>query len=271
MNIAELLDDIRKSLQNRVKNPLLGTFTISWALCNWDIFVLLSSSYDPEAKIQAIEKKLVFAKMLGYPAISTALLIFLIPFASHACLAATLKFQSNMRALRRKIEGNELISVEEANDLRKQIDKLTSEKKKGIHEREITIEKQRNTIDITTSENAALKGKVDLLNIVVAKVISDPTKPNENNLEIKAFRDRLETEAKKIEGEESFTVGYDVKWFKQLLPFWTKLEDIYNLDLSQTIKDQNTFEVTLRKKPDLEAIQADLQRGLAEIDRAYAN
>jgi predicted transcriptional regulator len=54
--MKELLKSIFESSQERIKNPLIGTFAISWILINWKpVFILLFSKLTVEKRILEVE------------------------------------------------------------------------------------------------------------------------------------------------------------------------------------------------------------------------
>lgn len=78
----ELLPSIKNHLDDRMSNPVLGTFSLSWILLNWKVFlILIFSTKSIEDKILHIESNLVnWMTMLWLPLIFTVGYLFLLPW-----------------------------------------------------------------------------------------------------------------------------------------------------------------------------------------------
>ncbi|WP_347068625.1 hypothetical protein [Flavobacterium sp. WV_118_3] len=54
--LKELIPSFKKSIDERLSNPIIGTFTVAWLVCNWKIiFIILFSDKKIEEKIKYIE------------------------------------------------------------------------------------------------------------------------------------------------------------------------------------------------------------------------
>ena len=81
--IKEILPSIKSHLDERMSNPVLGTFAFSWIVINWKVFLILFfSDKKIEEKISYIESDLSsWTSMLWSPLGFTIVYLFLLPWA----------------------------------------------------------------------------------------------------------------------------------------------------------------------------------------------
>jgi len=80
--MKELIKSFFESSRERVKNPFIGTFAISWIFINWKpIFILLFSELKTEKRIQEIELNHTSIKYnLVLPFIISLVYVIVLPY-----------------------------------------------------------------------------------------------------------------------------------------------------------------------------------------------
>ena len=80
--LKDFLPSIKKSFDDRMTNPIVGAFTLSWCMANWKIFLILFFSDKAiEDKISVIEKSYTsLSTILYYPMFFTALYLVAFPW-----------------------------------------------------------------------------------------------------------------------------------------------------------------------------------------------
>ena len=122
--LTEILNSIKATLYDRTSSPLFGSFAVSWAVWNYRVLIVLVGDGTFDEKIKYVDGTLYptwwHVAGLGVAApLTTALAyIFLYPWPARRVYEFTATQQKRLRDLRKKIEGDELVSVEEARELR---------------------------------------------------------------------------------------------------------------------------------------------------------
>lgn len=80
--ITEVLENIFDSFKNRLKNPFIGTFTISWLIINWKpVYFVLFSKNNVEYKIDYVSMCFTnYWMILFWPSISTIFYMLFVPY-----------------------------------------------------------------------------------------------------------------------------------------------------------------------------------------------
>ena len=83
--IKEWTSSIRTNFEQRLSNPLLGAFSVSWVFFNWKALLFLSvSDKSIEDKISIVEESYSdLTTVLVYPLISAAVLTLALPWVSY--------------------------------------------------------------------------------------------------------------------------------------------------------------------------------------------
>lgn len=80
--MKELFDNLNKSIQERIRNPFLGSFLISWIIYNWNsLLILLFSNKTIEDKINTIKPKEIFyVSGFWMPILFATIYVLFIPY-----------------------------------------------------------------------------------------------------------------------------------------------------------------------------------------------
>jgi len=124
-----MLDEIRKSINStlyeRVSSPLYGAAIVSWLIWNWEIVYL--TLFIDESGIAGTKIDYILANyssihsLLTYPAISTLMLLTVIPFISNGAYYLNLIFRKWRIDKKNEVENKQLLSIEKSIELRTEI------------------------------------------------------------------------------------------------------------------------------------------------------
>lgn len=146
--MIEIIKDLYKTSNSRIKNPIISSFIISFIVYNWKvILILLFANCDVEAKIDHIEKFYSCSGNIFIPIIISIFYIILIPYINNffdyilkpsknrkneylkTSLIEDLKIQKEKAKYEREI-AEEKAGTSEINNLKEQLNSLTEEKNK---------------------------------------------------------------------------------------------------------------------------------------------
>lgn len=148
--LSDILESTKQSLLERLSNPLIGSFVISWCLWNWKFLVILfsdstvSQTFNLVSTIAFPNLWSCFTQGFLLPLISSAIYIFLIPYPSQVVYAFTLKRQREANQVKQKIQNETLLSVEESNILKEEFREYERKTKEKIASLNDEIEKLSN-------------------------------------------------------------------------------------------------------------------------------
>lgn len=134
--MKEVFESILQSAKDRVTNPILGAFVISWLIFNWDaIACFLYSTEDIEYRISCAKEYTNLTKLLCYPLTSAIVLNVGFPFISYGLekLLSTNKVRRKSLVIEEQIS---LLDVELRRESKKsEIEKIKLEKSQFEEER----------------------------------------------------------------------------------------------------------------------------------------
>ncbi|EOD9428687.1 hypothetical protein ACJ5M7_005076 [Vibrio harveyi] len=112
--LKEWTGSVRKNFEQRLSNPLLGAFSVSWVFFNWKaITVLLASNKEIEAKIEFLEQNYSDVNyLLWFPLASSLILTILLPWASYF-VQSIQEFVNKKRSLKQIQYDTDLLKAKE--------------------------------------------------------------------------------------------------------------------------------------------------------------
>lgn len=213
--IKEILPSIRNNFKERLGNPIIGTFAMSWVFCNWrTIVILLFSDKSIEKKIETITSNYSEINLiLLYPLYFTIFYVFLMPWILYGVQILQEKSNHPRRRLRYETEIilNDLklkstigeLEIEQErlrhslkNEFEQKSQELEIQREKSKYEFE--IEKERKKMEFELEER-----KADYENHLKRREseMAFENKMRELDYEEKRKRDNLELEQLKIRNE----------------------------------------------------------------------
>ncbi|MGC4023396.1 MAG: hypothetical protein QM734_16325 [Cyclobacteriaceae bacterium] len=157
-----MLSSFERLIKDRVTSPLFSTFIVSWMLCNWKIFYLTlfidSNKIYPSNKIEFISTNyLDWLNGLVYPLVSTAFLLFVIPFGEKYVYRTYLYFKKGRQRDREKSEADTLLTIEESAAIRLEILDQTDTHRRQLSKKDDDIRGRDSQINLLRTEKAKLK------------------------------------------------------------------------------------------------------------------
>lgn len=138
--MEDIIKSIKAFLYDRSSSPLFGAYIVSWIISNYKFFIIAVSDVKPQVKLSLIsdiyEQYYTFFSLsishkwidgLIYPAILTALYIYIYPMLAVPVYEYSLQRQKRLREIKQKSDDNRLLSVAESRELTFQILKLKKE------------------------------------------------------------------------------------------------------------------------------------------------
>ncbi|HSV69150.1 MAG TPA: hypothetical protein VLI72_03480 [Methylibium sp.] len=122
---ADIVNSIKATLYDRTSSPLFGSFAVSWAAWNYKLVAVLLGDGKFQEKLEFVNitlypdgwKSIAWLWGLG-PIVTAVLFILIYPWPARWVYEYAAAQQRRLRDVRRRIEGDELISAEEARQLR---------------------------------------------------------------------------------------------------------------------------------------------------------
>lgn len=150
--LNEILKSIKSHLYERSVSPLMGSFIVSWALWNYKFILLLFSGVPIIEKYRIIDEVLFNTPehylLYGfiYPAVTTAAYLFLYPFPAKKVFEYTRKKQKEISDVRKKIEEETLLTLQESQTIKREIFILEEEFQKVISRKNQEIDQLRKEL-----------------------------------------------------------------------------------------------------------------------------
>ncbi len=151
--LSDILESAKQSLLERLSNPLVSSFCISWCLWNWKFLVILFSDATVSQTFQ-LASTVAFPSVWScvsqgflLPLASSAIYIFLLPYPSQIVYAFTLKQQQRTNEVKQKIQNETLLSVEESTLLKEEFreyERQSKEKIKTLNDEIALLSSQRD-------------------------------------------------------------------------------------------------------------------------------
>lgn len=161
-----MLDEITKSIKaelySRATSPLMGSFIISWCIYNYKLIMLIASNEKVLEKYEIIDNTLypqkclisacsdnIFIQSSLIPIIATLIFIYAYPIFAEPIFKYARGKQKNIANLKKKIDGDALLTVQQGRNLREEIDKLEESSEKEILRKDREIERLKDQLQET--------------------------------------------------------------------------------------------------------------------------
>jgi len=151
--IDEISKSIKADLYERVRSPLFGAFSFSWAVWNWRFLLVLFSDMKVSEKINYMDGTLyygwlqpIFFLSVG-PLISALLFIYLYPIPAKYVFKYTKEEQKKLKAIKVEVEDDTPLSQDEHNKLRQKITGLESSYYAELANKDSEIERLRSLVE----------------------------------------------------------------------------------------------------------------------------
>jgi hypothetical protein len=153
--LEELVKTVRLHLSERLTSPLLGAFVVSWTAWNYRFFLVVLSGASVHEKFYLIDK-VVFPggwetglKVFILPLFTALLYLFVYPFPAKKVYEFTRKRQREILDIRRQIEGETPLTVEDSRRVRTELAKAEQNYFSELDRKDREIEKLKGQIQAT--------------------------------------------------------------------------------------------------------------------------
>lgn len=183
--IADVLTSIKAYLYDRTSSPLLGAFATSLALWNFKILMLFFSKTPYAVKVWEIDffySQPFFPSIDGLswvtnywmclylmPLATSLFYIYVFPWFSHRVFEFSYNKQIALNNKKKEMQGSELISMEEKEELLASIERLNVESRANALKLREEVSKLENQLDSVISEREELKAENNKLRVEVDK------------------------------------------------------------------------------------------------------
>lgn len=122
--IDEIMKSAKDSLLDRLSNPLLGSFILSWCLWNYKFLVILFSAASVTTTFKLVDSTAfpdtytVFTQGLAFPMLTAMAYIFIYPYPAKFVYGFTGRRQREINELRRLIDNETPLTLEESRAIR---------------------------------------------------------------------------------------------------------------------------------------------------------
>lgn len=150
--LEQIFGSIRGQIDERLSNPLAGSFLISWCLWNYKFFVILFSSESVLKTFELIEIivfpdiKTMLIKGLLYPAITSAAYIFIYPYPAKYVYEFSRKRQREIAEIKRRIEEETPLTIAESRQIRAELARVESEHTEQLDKKDREIERLKTQL-----------------------------------------------------------------------------------------------------------------------------
>lgn len=131
MNTSTMFEEIIKSskeqVSDRLSSPIVGSFLVSWCLWNYKFIVILFSDATVLRTFQLIETIAfptiwtIFLNGFLFPALTATAYIFVYPYPAKLVYAFTRRRQKDILEIRRLIENETPLTIEDSRKIRAQV------------------------------------------------------------------------------------------------------------------------------------------------------
>ncbi len=178
----DLLESIKRHIQDRISSPLGGACVVSLALWNYKLFVVLFSSLEPSAKLDYISTVLypddyhLWAKGVVFPLLSALAYLFIYPYPSLFVYSFNLDVQKKLRLLKQKKYDETPLTLEESRKLIGETKKRLSDLQSQIDASEQTLTALRAEITVSKTVTTELSDKLSATQETEQRLVAENQK-----------------------------------------------------------------------------------------------
>jgi DNA-binding MarR family transcriptional regulator len=184
--ITDAQKSIKAILYERVTSPVLGAFSISWALSNWKVWLIcLDPSLGAQDKIEAITKATDAWHSIECPLLMTIVLAVIYPFISIGSAYIWEFSKSKLRSIRHSYDSRNLLTLEQSIAIRREINRMEEERKELFRDKKDIEKSYQVLIQSEKDENEKLKVQITELERKLLRSKNGPEADlNENKTKI---------------------------------------------------------------------------------------
>ncbi|HUW50573.1 MAG TPA: hypothetical protein VMV75_06125 [Sulfuricella sp.] len=153
----DVLKTVQSQINERLSSPLMGSFVISWCFWNYKFLVILFSAASVTNTFLLVnsiafpDTTSVVLNGVIYPLLTAALYIFVYPYPAKYVYKFTRKKQKEILEIKRRIEDETPLTLEESRKIRSDLFKVELEYSQELEQKDKEIERLKSEIASTRS------------------------------------------------------------------------------------------------------------------------
>lgn len=157
--IEDISKSIKSSMYERATSPLFGAFSISWALWNYKVILVIFSGMKAKEKVSYIEDTIYGAEWslvlsgAGYPLLSAVLFILIYPFPAKWIYEYWNNQQKALKVIKQRIEDDTPLTLDESRQIRRELLRLESSYDEEIIRKNSEIDRLKDIIENLETKN----------------------------------------------------------------------------------------------------------------------
>lgn len=161
--LEDTLNSIKAHIYDRTVSPLMGSIVVSWLAWNYKLPLLLFSKEPILEKFRIINEVLystnqdVYLNGCLYPLVTAGAYLFLYPFPAEYVYKFTRTKQKNMSDIKKKIEGETLLTVDESRRIHRAIDEAKEKHLAEIDSKNAEIKRLQDDIVELRKDNKTVE------------------------------------------------------------------------------------------------------------------
>lgn len=166
--ISELSTSIRAHLYERVTNPFLGAVTGAWMFWNYELILVLFSSWSPDEKIKYIDTVLYsawyisIAYIIVLPLLSALCFLFLYPIPARFVYRYTRIQLKELKKIKLDVENETPVSQDEHVNLKRKVSELEARYYTDLAEKDVEISRLHSMLkEESEGEERAVQPQLD--------------------------------------------------------------------------------------------------------------
>lgn len=218
-----MINDFKNSFQNilneRISSPFSGAFIISWIAWNWRPLYYLCFNDGTNVKERIGYVTITYADWwynFWFPLGSTIFLVFIYPWVTTGALGAWLWYKRMQRNLKKRIERQQLVSVDEWMILSQERDKLKADFAITLKEKNLELQSKEETI---TSFDGKLKEITEKKNQIESILDSKIQEIELKNEEVRSLNKKIDSLHNELDDVENLN-------FTEILNYPLTLENL---------------------------------------------
>jgi hypothetical protein len=151
--LEEIIKSAKSHIYERLFSPIMGSFVVAWSLWNYKFLVILFSSASITQTFKMIDtlafpnSSALFLRGFLFPALTAAVYIFLYPYPAKFVFGFTRRRQKEINDLRRTIEDETPLTLEESRKIRAVVAQIENEHSQEIDRKNREIDRLKSEID----------------------------------------------------------------------------------------------------------------------------
>ena len=180
--MEDIIKSIKATLYDRAASPLVGSFVLAWLVWNYDFVLAFFSGAELSYKLDYIQTYIFgnWIQCLGKGFIGPAVTVYIYYWWIHKLsIIVYKKAVTNNRELideKRKLEKEALLSVEQSNQLRRQIENIQNQTNLSNSEREEKIKALSKQLGESIKREQEFESKISQLNEKLLASTNNPLK-----------------------------------------------------------------------------------------------